>query len=67
MKTKHKITMGFTAEIVFFVLTGIYFANGQWGYAIVAVIFATIFGGAVGKLIEKDAIEKYKKEIRKWK
>lgn len=61
MKNNIKITLGYAAEIVFFVLTGIYLANDRWGYALIAVIFATIMAGAVGKLIEKDAVEKYKK------
>ena len=59
MKTKTKITIGFAAEIVFFVSVGGFTANRMFPSAIVSLIFAMFFAGYVGKLIEKDAIEKY--------
>jgi len=62
MKNKTNITIGFTAEIVFFALTGVYLAQGDYGYSIIAIIFAMMIAGYVGKLIEKDAIERYKNE-----
>lgn len=65
MKTQTNITIGFAAEIIFFVLAGIYLANDRWGYSLIALFFAIIIARYVGKEIEKDAIEKYKKEIRK--
>lgn len=65
MKSTFKITIGFTAEIIFFVLAGMYLANGRWFQSFIALFFAIITAGAVGKLIEEDAIEKYKKEIEK--
>ena len=63
MKTKTKITVCFTAEIVFFVMIGYYLALGNWVYSAISLIFAMTFAGATGKLIEKDAIERYKKEV----
>ncbi len=61
MKNKTNITIGFTGEIVFFGLTGIYFAQGDYWYGLIALIIGGIVAGYVGKLIEKDAIERYKK------
>ena len=62
MKLKYKITIGFTAEIIFFVSVGGFIANALWAYAFLSLVFAMIFAGYTGKLIEKDAIEKYKGE-----
>jgi len=61
MKINFKITIGFAAEIIFFVVAGMYLANGRWFQFFIALFFAMIVAGAVGKLIEEDAIEKYKK------
>jgi len=65
MKTKYRIAFGFGVEMVFFISVGGYLANGQWPYAFLSLVFAMIFAGYTGKLIEQDAIEKYKKEVRK--
>jgi len=61
MKINFKITIGFAAEIIFFVLAGIFIANGRWFQAFIALFFAMITAGNVGKLIEEDAIKRYKK------
>ncbi len=61
MKIKTKMTLGFTGEIVFFVLTGMYLVVGSYAWALVALLFAMITAGYVGKLIEKDTIERYKR------
>ena len=55
------MAIGFGMEIIFFVLVGAHLANERYPYAALALLFAMIFGGYVGKLIEKDAIEKYKR------
>jgi len=60
MKTKYKISLGFGAEMIFFVSVGGFLANGMFGYALISLILAMLFAGYTGKLIEKDAIEKYK-------
>lgn len=61
MKTKIKMTLGFAGEIIFFVLTGMYLMLESYAWALVALLFAMITAGYVGKLIERDAIERYKK------
>ena len=66
MKTKHKITLGFAAEIVFFVSVGGFIANGKYLQALFCLIFAMITAGFVGKEIEKDVLERYKKGELKW-
>lgn len=60
MKIKTKMIIGFTGEIVFFVLTGMFLANKHYPYVIISLILAMVIGGYVGKLIEKDAIQRYK-------
>ena len=59
MKTKNKIVIGFTAEIIFFVSVGGFLANGMFAYSLLSLAFAMVFAGYTGKQIEKDAIEKY--------
>jgi len=63
--SKIKMTILFTAEIVLFVLTGMYLAVGNYGTAVISLIFAVIVAGYVGKLIAKQAVEEYKKEAVK--
>jgi len=58
-----KMTILFTAEIVFFVLTGLFLAMLNYWYAMIALIFAVIIAGYTGKLIGKEAVEDYKKEV----
>ena len=64
MKTQTKIIIGFYAEAIFFILTGIYFGGGKYISALIPLIFAMITAGYVGNLIEKDGVEKYKEGLK---
>jgi len=55
------IFFGFMLEIFSFVVAGIYLANIKYISFIVCMLFAMFFAVAVGKEIEKNAIEKYKR------
>jgi len=60
MKIQTKITMGFTIEIVSFILVGFFLASFKYIQSIAFLIFAMVFALSTGKLIAEDAIEKYK-------
>lgn len=62
IKTKTKEIIGFAAEIIFFVSTGGYIANRNWGLAALSLIFAMVFAGWTGQQIKKGAIEKDKEK-----
>ena len=62
MTSTIKTTIFFTLEVLLFVLTGILIAIGSYGKAAIAFIFAGLLAGYVGKLIERNTIERYKKE-----
>jgi len=59
LKRNFTIGLGFGAEMVFFILAGM-FITKSLGNFLISFIFGIIIAGFVGKLIEKDAIEKYK-------
>lgn len=54
-----KITLGFSGEIVFFSLVGAFLVTKNYSYSVIAMISAMVIAGYVGKLIEKEAIEKH--------
>ena len=62
MKTRTKMILGFTTEIIFFVMTGVHIVTGKYYYVAISLVIAMIAAGITGKLLEKDVIEKYKKE-----
>ena len=60
MKNRTKQTLGFTAEIIFFVSTGGFIANRNWAYAAISLILAMIFAGWTGQLIKQEVREELK-------
>lgn len=50
-------TIGFTAEIIFFMLAGVFLAHKSWGNMAFSLIFAMLFAGYTGQLIKKQALE----------
>ena len=54
-----KITIGFAAEMVFFISVGGFLANGMFAYSLICLIVAMLLAGYTGKRIEEDAIERY--------
>ena len=59
MRNKTKITIGFAAEMVFFISVGGFLANGMFVYSLLSLIVAMLLAGYTGKRIEEDAIERY--------
>ena len=59
------IFVGFMLEVFTYVVAGIYLASKQYILFFVAILFAMFFAISVGKEIEKEAIEKYKRGERK--
>ena len=57
-----KVPFLFSAEIVFFVLTGMNLMVKNYWVATISLIFAVIIGGYAGKYIAKEAVEEYKKK-----
>jgi len=58
-------TVGFTAEIIFFVLTGFFIASHFWLMALWSLIISIVVAGFTSKQIEQDTLEQYHHRMEK--
>ena len=61
MKNQTKQTLGFSCEIIFFVLTGFYLGDKQYAWAVISLILASLFAGWTGEQIKQEVREEMKK------